>query len=429
MSDDLEIGIGVVPIDIPPGTPMGGYMARSSPSKGTHDPLHAKAIIFNKEGSKVAICVVDVVGFEKNKIIEVKKRIQKDLGIDINNILISATHTHSGPRNIQLFGPPWEGSDSIYNAVYEAVKKADNNYFKGKIEYGSGEIKGVSYNRRDFDEHSKVVDYEAVVLKISDNNDQPRAVLYNFSNHCVVMNPHNLMITADWPYYTEVALKKHFADSRTKAPGEMNSGGSPASDGDGNNGNVGESQLPDIDVFFFQGTPGNINPINVPMSNPDHTWDDVKEIGDKTAEGIIKVLNNMKELDVNSLLKGNSCDVMLEAEDEDKAEIFEFADVVKDDENRYFVSTYCQVLRIGKLLIYGIPGEAFSEIGVTLKQYAKSKGYDISMVIGYSNDYIGYYGPTEAYRTGGYEMLMMSLSENEGPQIIECAEKCADSLS
>ena len=385
----MKIGSCSIPIEIPVGTTMGGYMARSKPSTGTHDDLHAKSIIIGLENKKICLCVADVIGLEKFKTLELKERISKTTGINIENILVSITHTHSGPRNIQIFGDPWEKSQTILDNLYEAAVSANNNLFEGKIEYSRGEIKEVAYNRRDFDENSKKIDFECVALKILDNNNNVKAIVYNFSNHPVVMNPDNLEITADWPYYTEVMLKEKFGK--------------------------------DIDVLFFQGTPGNLNPVNVPMNNPKHTWDDVKEIGDKTGSQLIDILNNSKPLTINNAndIQGAVCNVELDAEDEDKAEIFEWADVIEKEGN-FYVSTYCQALKIGNLAIFGIPGEAFSENGMDLKNFA-NKTNDATMVIGYANDYIGYYGPKAAYLVGGYEMMMMSLSENEGPQIEACA--------
>ncbi|MHA1338840.1 MAG: neutral/alkaline non-lysosomal ceramidase N-terminal domain-containing protein [Promethearchaeota archaeon] len=408
-------GVATVKIEVPIGTPMGGYMARSKPSEGVHDDLFARSLIIackkkkngnfelncsdksiNKNDIKdeiICLCVADVVALEKKKTLKIKEKISNELGIPIENIMISVTHTHSGPRTAELFGSTWDQVDNLYNAIFESSKLAYQNLFEAELEYGCGEIKGVSYNRREFDKNSDIIDYEAVVLKVKDKKGNIRGIIYNFSNHCVVMNPNNLMITQDWPYYTELRLKQEFGD--------------------------------DIKVLFLQGTPGNINPINVPMSNPDHTWDDVKEIGDKTADQLISIVKETKSLPILPFKVVGGCngsvnEVLLEMDDEDKAEGFVFVDIVEKDGQK-FVSTYCQALKIGSFAIIGLPGEAFAEIGLNIKNAINSQGAVATMVVGYSNDYIGYFGTKETYRAGGYEMIMMSLSENEGESLQNAA--------
>jgi neutral ceramidase len=394
----FKIGIAVIDMEIPIGVPMGGYMGRVKPSTGVHDPLYARAIVIeNQKHEKIALCVADVVGLEKHHILKLKKTLSQDLGTKEENILISATHTHAGPLNIHLFNKPWDKSDLIYEKIKEALLSANNCMFEGSIEYSIGEISGVSFNRRDFDINSVIVNNEVVALKILDIKGSLIAIIYNFSNHCVVMNDTNLIISQDWPYYTAQKIK--------------------------------ESYKSNPKVLFFQGTCGNLNPINVPMTNPLHTWNDVKKIGDKTATQLLKILKSSKPI-TQEELSGSVENVLLDLEDDDKAEIFTFADVI-EKEGKKFISSYCQTLRIGELAIYGLPGEAFSEIGLNLKKYAKQNkpNYECSMVIGYANDYIGYFGPDSAYRAGGYEMMVMSSSENEGLLIETAARTALDKMS
>jgi hypothetical protein len=259
----MKIGIEIEPIEVPVGTIMGGYSGRTKPSLGVHDILYARSLIIElNQSEKVCICVADVVALEKNRTLKLKKRISDELKIPLENIFVSATHTHSGPLTAELFGKTWEKVEILYNALFESVKRANSNLFDGSIEYSVGEIRGVSFNRRDFDENSKLVNYEVVALKLQDKNGLLKGIVYNYSNHCVVMNDKNLLISQDWPYYTGEKLKEKYGSQ--------------------------------VKIMFLQGTCGNLNPINVPMTNPDHTWDDVKMIGDKTAEQLIQILNNSK---------------------------------------------------------------------------------------------------------------------------------------
>lgn len=390
----MKIGIELEPIEVPIGTIMGGYSGRTKPSQGVHDTLYARSLIIEiNQSKKICICVADVVALDQNRTLTLKKRISEALKIPIQGIFISATHTHSGPLTAELFGKTWDRVDILYNALFESAIKANKNLFEGKIEYSVGEIKDVSFNRRDFDENSVPVNYEVVALKLLDLNNNIKGIVYNYSNHCVVMNDKNLLISQDWPYYTSEKLKEKYGSH--------------------------------IKTMFLQGTCGNLNPINVPMTNPDHTWDDVKMIGDKTAEQLIQVLNNSKPLEVN-IIKSATNEVELELDDQDKSEFFTFCTYIEKNGIKY-VSTYCQALRIGNLIIIGLSGEAFSETGLVIKKFC-NQTVKATMVVGYANDYIGYFGPPKAYRAGGYEMTIMSLSENEEPQLIECVKKAFEKI-
>ncbi len=94
----------------------------------------------------------------------------------------------------------------------------------------------------------------------------------------------------------------------------------------------------------------------------------------------------------------------MELDDQDKSEFFTFCTYIEKKGLKY-VSTYCQVLKIGKLLVLGLPGEAFSETGLVLKKLGTITA-ETTMVVGYANDYIGYFGPPKAFRAGGYEMTV-----------------------
>jgi hypothetical protein len=62
---------------------------------------------------------------------------------------------------------------------------------------------------------------------------------------------------------------------------------------------------------------------------------------------------------------------------------------------------------------------------VDLKQFALTRP---AWVVGYANDYIGYVPTEQAYLAGGYEALMMGLSEKEGEQITSCLKNLAAQL-
>jgi hypothetical protein len=148
---------------------------------------------------------------------------------------------------------------------------------------------------------------------------------------------------------------------------------------------------------------------------PVHTFDDVAEIGNKVGSAVVDAAARAEEIQVDTM-RGVVRLVEIAADDEDKDEIFSFAKMRKEG-GELFVDTVVQAVTVGPLLLAGIPGELFAEIGMRLKQ---ASPFQPAMLVGCANDYIGYIPTRANYLAGGYEVAMMSLQEKEG-EIIEQA--------
>lgn len=93
---EFKTGAAQVDITPPVGTPRGGGYA-TIPSVGVLDPLHAKAIVVEQDGAKAAFVGLDVAYTTRPVITAARKLIAEQTGIPPERVMISATHTHSGP--------------------------------------------------------------------------------------------------------------------------------------------------------------------------------------------------------------------------------------------------------------------------------------------------------------------------------------------
>src|SRR5207248_6108482 len=66
-------------------------------STGVHDDLHAKAIVIVSGEQRVALVACDLVGIPPAVIEEARELIESGTGIPGANVMISATHSHTGP--------------------------------------------------------------------------------------------------------------------------------------------------------------------------------------------------------------------------------------------------------------------------------------------------------------------------------------------
>lgn len=96
MSLGWQAGSAIAPFLIAPGTPLGGYLDRAGPSTDTLDELQIGAFVLRCGNRRLAIVTADVVGVDTALV----DAIATASGIRRAELLLSASHTHSGPRAI-----------------------------------------------------------------------------------------------------------------------------------------------------------------------------------------------------------------------------------------------------------------------------------------------------------------------------------------
>src|SRR5262249_34809692 len=105
---DLVLEAGVAKVDITPSFngPMYGYNNRKcGPSNGIHDPLFAKALVLRTGDSAMAIVTLDLGSIVSQNL---HRDVATKLGIPV--LLLSASHTHSGPAFIPYGDPTGDPS-------------------------------------------------------------------------------------------------------------------------------------------------------------------------------------------------------------------------------------------------------------------------------------------------------------------------------
>ena len=83
---------------------MAGYAARTEGAKGTHDELHAHVMILEEGSTRVAVINLDLVEVSSGLAEELQRRVAEVCEIPEQNVLVCATHTHSGPLVSERFG-------------------------------------------------------------------------------------------------------------------------------------------------------------------------------------------------------------------------------------------------------------------------------------------------------------------------------------
>ena len=92
-NDVFKVGIGQVDI-----TPPVGYPQQQGTSTGVGTPVYAKAIAFKQRGSTGVLLMCDILNIPRDLSRIVREKASAQTGIPYQNISISATHIHTGPK-------------------------------------------------------------------------------------------------------------------------------------------------------------------------------------------------------------------------------------------------------------------------------------------------------------------------------------------
>lgn len=94
----MRIGHGQVCLQVPLGTRLGGYAARTGASTGTLDQLEVHAVTISAGNSRFAWLVADLPAVNTDLAEPLAARLAGNLQTRPELVWLSATHTHSGPE-------------------------------------------------------------------------------------------------------------------------------------------------------------------------------------------------------------------------------------------------------------------------------------------------------------------------------------------
>jgi hypothetical protein len=210
----MGLSAGTAKLDITPAPGVGllGYGAREGAARGVHDPLYARALALrsgqDQAASSVIIVVADLCLITPTQALEVRRDIAGRTGLAPANILVSCTHTHSGPDTglaAQMTRREQPGHVApLLQALSEAGERAYEGAAPARLRWLRAEAQ-IGKNRRRAD---GPVDTEIGVLEVQDVAGATRAVLYHYGCHPTVLGHDNLEISADWPGAASGAIER-----------------------------------------------------------------------------------------------------------------------------------------------------------------------------------------------------------------------------
>ena len=205
----MRAGFAKVPVTPPIGSRLTGYAARQGVSTGVHDDLFSRAMVLEDGRELVAMASVDVLALAAEFVASVRRRICRRTGIRQENILIAATHTHSGPVTVRTFFNDNETPDAAYmellgSGIEESVVQAWRYRFPARIATGACVVDGVGFNRSD---PQRAIDREAGILRVDDESGRVRGVVVQYGCHPTLLGFENLLVSGDYPAMAVAAIE------------------------------------------------------------------------------------------------------------------------------------------------------------------------------------------------------------------------------
>jgi hypothetical protein len=171
------------------------------------DGIHVRAITISDGEHTLALADVETQGWfaaTRNGpygLIDMRKEVEQRTGgaIKASQVVVQSDHTHGGPDTIGVWGGvPDEYMAFITRQAVDAIVDAYDKRQPGRLVYGQADGRDLQSNQFDYDEQNKVMDSDVRVLQARDDSGVPFATLLNFSAHPTVLGSSNRLVTGDW---------------------------------------------------------------------------------------------------------------------------------------------------------------------------------------------------------------------------------------
>jgi hypothetical protein len=391
----LRAAAGSVDLQPVVGSRLTGFAARLEPSVGILDPLNAKLLLLDDGVERLLWIACDLIGFAPQDDAELRQLAGERLGIAPERVLVSCTHTHSGPCSMPFRGPLREVDRAWLSRMFEAIAREggalDARLQPARLAHAGETVTGIGFNRQD---GVSPIDERLLVAQLRGDDGRAIATLLNYATHPVVLGDQNLMFSADFTGYAT-----RFVEDAV--------------------GGV---------AMFIQGSAGDVNPF-IFRDHPREagTFEVAEEMGRELADAAVRAIGAMR-FQSNLSLAADSSQIELPLDpppptdelaalktrliaqcgstrSEGRWAMFELAwiDELEAALARGAVPRSLAVrlfaARIGDLYVVTFPLEIYSQIGIDVRRLLAPRAV---IIAGYTNGLLGYAPTDRAKQQGGY---------------------------
>jgi hypothetical protein len=152
-SKQLRAGEGVVDITPPLGIEMGGFHRPPGKERritSIRQPSAVRALLLQLGDTQIAICSIDTAAVSQEMAVRVQNAVARQTGIPAANVRLCASHTHSMPGFCYLrqWGAlPREFMAVVEKQTVEAVRRARDDLAPAEVALGRSRVRGGNHNR------------------------------------------------------------------------------------------------------------------------------------------------------------------------------------------------------------------------------------------------------------------------------------------
>ncbi|MEN8157657.1 MAG: hypothetical protein ABFS10_11965 [Bacteroidota bacterium] len=182
------------------------------PANGVHDDVWARVVLIDDGLTRLALVSLDAIGFRHDDVVDIRKLIPEETGIDY--AIISSTHTHESNDLIGIWGggPLKSGVNKehmeyLKRQVVAAIVGASEQLRPAKLKFAT-DMNGAAELVMDTREPLVMDPGLRMIQAIDAEADTTLGVLVSWANHPETLWSDNLYISSDFPHYFRESLEK-----------------------------------------------------------------------------------------------------------------------------------------------------------------------------------------------------------------------------
>jgi neutral ceramidase len=405
---------GVARVDLTPSLSMkaslGGYSERmSKPATGIHDRVWIKCVVLTDGEKRLALVTADALGFPPPVRVAVLEKL-KTLRVAVDEVMLLPSHSHTSfdlfalhPKNLfhipQIGQFQQEAFDHVVAKLVEVITAASRELRPVKIGTGRIPLPGWNRNRRG----AMISDPDFTLTRIEESSGKPLAGFVFWPAHPTFLSAKEMSFSGDWPGYLQRTLEALIGSGVT--------------------------------VLFVNGAQGDQSPTPRPHSG-ESPWEKAECYGRDLALQAFQLWQNIAPQELSAFqYQRDSFALPKRVRHKDFFKIggVEYGILEKGLDvmlqSLFPTSTQTLAVRLGDLLIAGVPGEMAAELGMAVKRRVQeATGARYVVIGGLADEWVSYILPAKEYARGGYEATISFYGETLGPTVVEAVVKNASAL-
>lgn len=410
-ADEALVGFGAADITPPLGFPLAGYgglQRRAIPPGGAdapahyfrgatavHDRLQARAMLLARDGAPLVFVRMDLVAVTAALTAAIRDRVA-DLGIPRDHIVVSATHTHSGPGawiDSELFA--MVALDSYRPAMFErlvagaaaAIRAAHAAPEPAALMTMALPVVGLQFSRLGRDEPT---DTTAHLLLARTRDGKWRGGLVNYAIHPTVLPIDDLAFSAD----VAGAIERHLEAGLRQA----NASDAP------------------VTLLFLNGALGDVSPVGRRAAG-------LELLGQAFAGAVWPKIGALRPLKPDWSVRTTQVELGRLAL---PVMVCLGAGWIAPTLDNLRVPLPAPpsnpvdlaAIRIGDIMLLTWPGEPTTALGFALRQAAVEAGAADAWVVSLTGDYKGYFSASDAIAKNKYVGCANLFGDSAGARIV-----------